>query len=153
MCAPSDDVCGRSEMMTNGTNRVNLLIAHATRAPWSAHLVESLSVHPVDLHWSHTDTETIDIAVSGRMHAAVVDHDLPVAGGLDLLRSIRQLGIDLPCLLVCGRADQRLLQEALALDVFSVVQAEASADLLAPMVLKAIRQTHRIGWAGPNGMN
>ena len=130
-------------VMTSASNRVNLLIADAARAPWSTRLAESLAVHPVDVHWTQTDTGAIDLAVSGRMHAAVLDYGLPPGGGLDALRSIRQLGLDLPCLLVCAQASPRLLEEALLLNVFSVVSAEGTADMLTPLVLKIMQRLHR----------
>lgn len=108
---------------------------------------------PVDLHWSQTDSEAMNLAASGGMHVAVVDDDLPDTGGLDLLRRIRRLGLALPCLLVSGQPDQRLLRDALALDVFSVVQAGANSELLAPMVLKVVRRVYRADWHLGGGMN
>lgn len=80
------------------------------------------------------------------MHLAVVDDCLPGAGGLELVRRVRRMGITLPSLLVCDQADPRLLLDALSLDVFSVVQLGDAPDLLAPMVLKAVRRVYRLDW-------
>jgi DNA-binding NarL/FixJ family response regulator len=134
-------------------NRLNLLIAQAMGSEWATDLACTLSRHPVDLHWSATDAETVRLAVSGGMHVAVVDDGLPDTGGLDVLRRIRQLGLDFPCLLVCDDPDPRLLRDALALDVFSVVQAEAGAKLLAPMVIKIVRRVYHVDWPGANRLN
>jgi DNA-binding NarL/FixJ family response regulator len=146
--------CDPGDMaMQQGPDRVNLLIAHAADSFWPADLADSLTAWPVDLHWSRTDVEAIDLAATRGMHVAVVDDGLPAAGGLDLLRRIRRLGLVLPCLLVCDQADQRLLRDALALNVFSVLQAEAAAQQLAPMVLKVVRQVYQIDWHADDGMN
>jgi len=80
------------------------------------------------------------------MHVAVVDECLPDDGGLELVRRVRRMGIALPSLLVCDQANARLLQDALSLNVFSVVQLSHARDLLAPMVLKAVRRVYRLDW-------
>src|SRR5512140_3210210 len=129
------------------------MIAYAAERPWSAGLARSLAPWPLDLHRSRTDTETISLAASGNMHVAVVDDDLPGTGGLEVLRRIRRLGLVLPCLLVCDEPDARLLSDALALDVFSVVQGTGEEGLLAPLVLKAVRRTYRLNWRVAETMN
>lgn len=133
--------------------KLNLMIAHAIERPWSAGLVRSLAAWPLDLHRSRTDTETISLVASGEMHVAVLDDELPGTGGLEVLRRIRRMGLVLPCLLVCEEPDARFLSEALALDVFSVVQASGEENLLAPLVLKAVRRTYRLDWQVPETMN
>ncbi|MBN2559784.1 MAG: hypothetical protein JXQ75_02475 [Phycisphaerae bacterium] len=132
--------------------KVNLMIAQAAENTWATGLANLLSRLPVDLHWSRTDTEAIRLVASRSMHAAVVDDELPGAGGLDVLRRIRLLGLDMPCLLVCNQPDARLLRQALELDVFSVVQAEANANWLGPMVLKVVRRVCQPDWPVGGGM-
>jgi hypothetical protein len=39
-----------------------------------------------------------------------------------------------------------LLREALSLDVYSVVELSNAPDLLAAMVLKAVRRVYRLDW-------
>jgi CheY-like chemotaxis protein len=75
-----------------------------------------------------------------------VDAELPVTGGLDVLRRIRRLGIDLPSLLVCNRPDSRLLQAALDLGVYSVLEAERSSIILTPMLCKVVKQVYGVDW-------
>lgn len=132
--------------MQQPVETVNLMVAQAPGRPWSNDLASSLAALPVDLHWSGTSGEAVELAASGRMHLAVVDDCLPGAGGLELVRRVRRMGITLPSLLVCDQADPRLLLDALSLDVFSVVQLGDAPDLLAPMVLKAVRRVYRLDW-------
>ena len=140
--------------MTTDRSIVNLLIAQSAENAWGAGLAQSLSPWPVDLHWSCTDAEALDLAASGGMHAAVVDDGLPGAGGLDLLRRFHRLKLRLPCLLVCDRLDQRLLRDALELNVFSVVvQAHAETDVLTPWVLKLVRRVQGPQRPAAGGMN
>jgi DNA-binding NarL/FixJ family response regulator len=136
------------------SDKMNLLIARARDEGWPVGLTRSLSPLPVAFHWSHTDTEALDMAVSGRMHVAVVDEELPGTGGLDVLRRIRRLGLDLPCLLVSDRVDSRLLRDALDLNVFSVVDGGlAPVETIVPVVLRLIRRVYQIDWGAGAGLN
>ena len=139
--------------MAPSLDRLNLMIAHAAASPWPAGLEESLARLPVEFHWSRTDSEAVRLAVSGLMHVAVVDDALPRTGGLALLRRMRHLGLEMPCLLVCDNADERLLQEALALGVYSVAPAGAGARELTPLVMQAVNRRYRLNWPVNDWMN
>jgi hypothetical protein len=127
-------------------DRANLLIARPPWSRWAEPLARSLSPLPVELHWPRTGVEAIGLAVSNAMHLAVFDGDNRADFGLGLVRRIRRLGVCTPCLLVCDEADQRLLRDALELDVFSVLVAEPGRDLVTPMVLKVFRQVYDWSW-------
>jgi hypothetical protein len=87
------------------------------------------------------------------MHAAVVDDELPETGGRGTVRGIRLLGLELPCLLVCRGADQRVLRDAIELGVFSVIEADADYDTVTPILLKLVRQRYHLDWSIPTGAN
>ena len=139
--------------MQQRVEKLNLMIAYGAERPWSFSLARSLASLPVDLHRSRTDSEAVAMAATGRMHVAVVDDSLSGSGCLDFVRRVRQMGIALPSLLVCDRADSRFLRDALSLDVFSVVQPSYAPDLLASMVLKAVRRIYRLDWRLEGMMN
>jgi CheY-like chemotaxis protein len=132
--------------MTRGFGRINLMVAPDAAARWATSFAESLGDLPIELHWTRTDAAAVDLAAGGRLHVAVVDAELPVTGGLDVLRRIRRLGIDLPSLLVCNRPDSRLLQAALDLGVYSVLEAERSSIILTPMLCKVVKQVYGVDW-------
>jgi len=139
--------------MSTPTMPLNLMIAHAGQSRWAMVLVRSLAPLPLKVHWPRNGDEAIGLAARRGMHLAVVDDELPDAGGRGALRGIRRLGLALPCLLVCHGADQRLLRDAIQLDVFSVVEAESERDLLTPTVLKAVRQVYHLDWLVPGTFN
>jgi DNA-binding NarL/FixJ family response regulator len=124
------------------------MIAHPSGAPWAADLARRLGPFPVSLHWPRSDEEALGLAVSGRLHVGVVDGDHPGFGGLELLRRIRRVGLELPCLLVCNNASQRVLQAALDLQVYSVLEAdvEAGPSRIADMVIRVGRQFYKLEW-------
>jgi len=135
-------------------DKMNLMIARACDEGWPTGLTHSLSPLPVSFHWSRTDIEALNLAASGSMHVAVVDEELPGTGGLDVLRRIRNLGFELPCLLVSNRVDARLLRDALDLNVFSVVEGGLSAaEMIVPVLLRLIRRVYHLDWGAGAGMN
>ena len=139
--------------MTDLHPRLNVLIAHAGDCLWVPGLARSLAPLPVGLHWSHSDDEAIGMAAGRGMHVAVVDGDLPPRGGLDALRRIRRMGLELPCLLVCDDPGPRLLRDAIELDVFSVVHSRGEGELLTPMVLRIVQRVYEVEWPMPGEFN
>ncbi len=88
------------------------------------------------------------MAADGRMHLAMVDEAIPTSGGLDVLRRIRRLGIELPCMLVCQEPDARLLHEALALSAFSVVHSTAEASRIVLAIERLMKRVYGGDWTG-----
>lgn len=132
-------------------NRAQLLIANEIDSPWAQSLESRLRPLPIDMHWTHSDSEAIDVFAGKIMHLAVVDGALP-GGGINLVRRVRSMGLSLPTLLVCDHPDQRLLQDALALNVYSVVTPE-SQDIITPVVFRVFRQVYRFDWATTDSAN
>lgn len=129
------------------------MIAHAGQSPWATGLAQSLARLPLSLHWSRSGDEALGLAATRGMHAAVVDDELPGSGGRGTVRGIRLLGLELPCLLVCRGADQRVLRDAIQLGVFSVIEADADRDTVTPILLKLVRQRYHLDWSIPTSAN
>ena len=136
-----------------GSASIRLMIAPGARDRWAADLAQSLAGWPVDLLWSRTDNQAVELAASGQIQIALLDATLPLAGGLEAIRRIRRLGLELPSLLVCDEPTQRLLQDALALNVFSVVQTDVKRSGLAPMLCKVVKQVYHVEWPWSQQIN
>lgn len=126
--------------------RITIMIAQGTQNAWASSVANGLSRWPVDLHWPKTDREAISLVSGQPIHVGVVDYALPQTSGLDLVRRMRQIGFAAPCLLVCDDANQRLLHDAIELDIFSVVQSDANRDLIVPMLAKVVREKYHVTW-------
>ena len=57
------------------------------------------------------------------------------------------MGLAQPCLLVCSHASRRLLLDALELDVFSVLEAQAGQDRIAEMLMRVGRRFYQLDWS------
>lgn len=128
----------------------NILIAHAASEPWAIGLAGSLGDLPVNLHWSRTEAEAVGLASRQRLHLGVVDEAVPDAGGLSLVRRMRRLGMEVPLFLVTQESNQRLLRDALELQVISVILAAAYRETLLPAVFRTMRRRYNFGDGVPN---
>ena len=70
---------------------------------------------------ARTDAEVLQLVQAGVADAVVLDDDAIGVDPLKLLRSIRRLNEALLVVLLTGRAERRMLEEALRLAAFSVV--------------------------------
>lgn len=129
--------------------RMRLMIAAAPQSRWAPRLAEVLAPWQVDVQWSRSDYEAMEIIARDGVHIGVVDHDLPATSGLELVRRLRQMGFTVPCVLVCTGATQQLLSDAIALDVYSVLQADERHDVIAPCVVRLAQQKYRVNWMLP----
>ncbi len=134
-------------------SRLNLMVASPPASGWGEGLARTLAALPLDFHWPATARQALELVVSGDMHVAVVDDQLPDARGIEALRRFRRLGAKIPCVLVCRRCDARLLREALDWGAYSVVDFERQAALLPPLVLQAVRRAYRLDWRLPKELN
>lgn len=130
---------------------LNVLIAHAGNGPWAGLLERRLASLQVGFFRCTDGDATLGMAA--QMHVAVVDDGLPRAGGLDAVRRIRQSGLTLPALLVTPDPDRRLLEDAIRLNVFSVVKVADEHDYLTPVVLRLVRQVYGLDWPEPEQLN
>ncbi len=139
--------------MTTNFDRLNVVIGHTGAGNWASGLADALSPLPLEFHWPRT-TDAVLSLVSGKpMHVAVLDETLPDVGGCGVIRMIRALGHVLPCLLVCHRPTQRMLHEAIGLNVYTVVESEYDGGRIAPLVVQAVRRVYQPNWPENRSFN
>jgi DNA-binding NtrC family response regulator len=74
--------------------------------------------------------QALDVLQHRRIHTAIVDMESQMLNGLAIIRMIRPSHPLLPCILLSSSAEQKLLSEALELDVFSVINKPVDIKLL-----------------------
>ena len=85
--------------------------------------------------------ETIRQVERGGLAAAVVVEDWQWFDGLTLLRIIRSIDLKLPCWLVARHATRRTLEQALSLDVASVMATPLDVAILARSLKKTLSES------------
>ncbi len=110
---------------------VNVLISNANW-PWPqavAEIFQPLGINALIANSSNDIVRIIDNK-KVKMHLAILDLALDELSGLQTLKIIRKHDRLLPCILLAQQIDERLLAEALKLDVFSVLVKPLDLGLL-----------------------
>ncbi|MCH8215692.1 MAG: hypothetical protein IH892_02850 [Planctomycetes bacterium] len=89
-----------------------------------------------------TANEFVSVLKSRRVQATIVDADTSL-GGLATIRVIRMGFPRLPCLVVSKDSHQALLQQALDLDVFSVIDKPVDMGILQQQLNKLFMKVYR----------
>jgi len=101
-----------------------LLISHADRAvggEWITGLTDYFQPYPIEVRRAFTGREAIGLVEHGGIDAAILSVELPQMDGLNVLRIIRSIDAELPCVMLTAEASKRILQRSLELGAYSVV--------------------------------
>jgi CheY-like chemotaxis protein len=82
--------------------------------------------------------EALDIVQEEPVHLLLLDVHLPRLTGLETLQLVRQLNARLPCILVTGEADERLLRQAQQAHAYSVIPKPVSKNVVLYTVVRAL---------------
>jgi DNA-binding NtrC family response regulator len=107
---------------------INVLI-NDTGWAWPQAVRQIFSSRGVQLLLVKRAEQALNVLQHRRIHTAIVDMDCE-AGGLVVIKMIRSGFPLLPCILVAEAPRQKLLSEALELDVFSVINKPVDIELL-----------------------
>jgi DNA-binding NtrC family response regulator len=110
------------------TDYINVLINDADWA-WPQAVRQIFSSRGVQLMLVKRAEQALNVLQHRRVHTAIVDMECE-AGGLTIIKMIRSGFPLLPCILVAQAPEQKLLSEALELDVFSVINKPVDIELL-----------------------
>lgn len=84
----------------------------------------------VNLMMAGSTAEFVNIIGNRRIHTTIVDMETNEPDGLTMIKVIRMDYPLLPCILLTIAADESLLEEALRLDVFSVIDKPVDMGVL-----------------------
>ena len=108
-------------------DRVNLLASEADWA-WPRALQDIFRPRGVNLLVARDADEFVNIISHERIYATIIDAERP--SSLVTVRIIRINYPFVPCILLTRSADESMLDEALRLDVFSVIDKPVDMDIL-----------------------
>ena len=109
---------------------VNVLISAADWA-WPQAVRDIFQPRGINALIANSPSDVINLVASSKIHLAILDAVLDNLSGMNTLKMARQHDPLLPCILLAREPGRRLLAEALALDVFSVLAKPVDLDLLA----------------------
>lgn len=103
----------------------------------------------VDTMLAGDGLEALEIMQRDPVHVAVFDMHMPRLTGLEAMLRLRAMGLDLPCILISAKLDERLKAAAGEANVFSLLPKPISRAALTASVQQALKT--RYSWTCPNG--
>ena len=85
--------------------------------------------------------EAYHIVQTEIIHLALLDFQMPHLDGLETIRLFRQIKPELPCILLSAALDERIIQAAHELFVFSVLSKPCSKKQITSLVQTALKNT------------
>ena len=118
-------------MVANGPKleEINVVASEANWA-WPEALHNIFRPRDVNLLMARSACEFVDVIESRRIHTTIVDMDSERSGGLATVKIIRISYPRIPCILLTGSATAAVLNRALQLGVFSVIDKPVDMAIL-----------------------
>jgi len=118
-------------MMVNPSKsqEINILASDADWA-WPVAVRRIFQPRGVNMMVAKNAGEFVNILHRKRIHSAIVDMESQWANGLATVKILKTENPLLPCLLLSSSTEQKLLGEALELNVFSVISKPVSMKIL-----------------------
>ncbi|TFG45515.1 MAG: response regulator [Candidatus Brocadiia bacterium] len=110
-------------------DEVNVLASDADWA-WPFALRDIFKPRGVNLLVARSAGEFVNIIEHKRIHTAIIDLDAERSNGLTTIRIIRLSYPMMPCLLLKSQGNDNVLEKALELDVFSVLDKPVDMGIL-----------------------
>jgi len=88
--------------------------------------------------------EALHIVRTRDVHLVLLDMHMPKLTGLETLRLVRKVKTRLPCILLSGRLDEVLVEQARSAEAFSVLSKPVSRGQIMQAIRRAMRTTY--GW-------
>lgn len=107
---------------------------------WVRRLVDSLRPVTVDVVPARSPGWAIERMSRLRPRVVVLDEPSLTDVGWSLLRQIRRVDANVPCLMVVSRAEPALLNKALQLSAYSVFEVPVDVELMGQMVGRLLQR-------------
>jgi CheY-like chemotaxis protein len=112
-------------------------------------LLEPQGVHTIS---ARSGREALQMIESQPVHVAVLDHQMPQLGGLQVIKLMRELHKSAPpAILLANDLTSHLLREALGMHVFSVLSKPVDPNQLLDALARVLRRFYESRWPGHEG--
>jgi len=125
--------------MTGGA--LNALVAESV-GPFRRRMVSQLEALGLNTFEAGCGREAVEIVASCRVHALVIDTELPDFGGLQAVRVMRTFTRVPPFLLVARKVTRALTARAMESRAVSILQSTSDLGLLAEILEEALVRSY-----------
>jgi two-component system response regulator YesN len=131
----------------NTSNRLTVLLANEQEA-WQQTIRELLAPQGVHTVSARNGREALRLIQSMPVHVAVLDAQMPQLGGLQVVKLMREMTPAPVTILLSSHLTNHLLQEALGMQVFSVLSKPVDFNVLLDSLARVLRRFHENRWPG-----
>jgi two-component system response regulator YesN len=129
------------------SNRFTVLLANEQEA-WHHTVRQLLEPQGVQTVSAHNGREALRLIQSMPVHVAVLDAQMPQLGGLQIVRLMREVTPAPVAILLSSHLTNHLLQEALGMQIFSVLSKPVDFNVLLDSLARVLRRYHENRWPG-----
>jgi len=127
-------------------HRLTVLLANEQEG-WHQTIRGLLEPQGVQTISARSGREALDLMEKRPVHVAVLDHQMPQLGGLQVIKQVRELHQSAPpAILLANDLTSHLLREALGMHVFSVLSKPVDTNLLLDALARVLRRYHESRW-------
>jgi DNA-binding NtrC family response regulator len=130
-----------------GQRRFTVLLADEQNG-WHETVRGLLAPQGVETISAHSGREALHVMESQPIHVAVLDHQMPQLGGLQVIKLMRELHHAPPAILLANDLTSHLLREALGMKVFSVLGKPVEPNMLLDALARVLRRYYESRWPG-----
>ena len=126
-------------------NRFTVLLANE-QENWHQTVRGLLEPQGVQTISAHSGREALQLLENQPVHVAVLDHQMPQLGGLQVIKLMRELHKAPPSILLAHDLTSHLLREALGMHVFSVLSKPVDPNVLLDALARVLRRYYESRW-------
>ncbi|HUB24602.1 MAG TPA: response regulator [Tepidisphaeraceae bacterium] len=130
---------------TTEANRFTVLLANEQEA-WHQTVRRLLQPQGVRTVSARGGREALHLMQTMPVHVAVLDQQMPQLGGMQIVRLTRELNPAPVAILLTSHLTNHLLQEALGMQVFSVLSKPVDFNVLLDSLARVLRRFHENRW-------
>lgn len=132
-------------VQTRTTNRLTVLLANEHEG-WHHTVRGLLEPQGVATVSARSGRDALDLIESRQIHVAVLDHQMPQLGGLQVIKLMRELQHAPPAILLSTHLTTHLLTEALGMHVFSVLSKPVDFNVLLETLARVVQRHYEGKW-------
>jgi len=131
----------------DGQNRLTVLLANE-QEEWHRTVRDLLGPQGVQTVSARNGREALRLIESMPVHVAVLDAQMPLLGGMQVIKIAREHKHAPVSILLASHLTNHLLHEALGFQVFSVLSKPVDFNVLLDSLARILRRYHENRWPG-----
>lgn len=132
-------------VQASGTGRFTVLLPEE-QAAWHETVRRLLEAQGVDTLCARNGRDALRLIETRPVHVAVLDVQMPLLGGMQVVRLMREMHRAPPAILLTQQVTTHLLHEAVGMSVFSVLSKPVDFNVLLDSLARVMNRHYAGRW-------